>query len=958
MHVPFVMRRSLAGKAGSLLLGLILILAPVVGKAQNNSSAMVAAGSDFEARKTAVAQKFHRGAVREAARDLRQFVNETGDKAAKTYLLRDLAEICNVAYDDVCVLAAVDEALKGAESDASLKSLTPDILASLVAIGAWRNNPAEMIPLLKTSLPAFNAATHPMATALGYLAAARFLLRHGQHRMVEDMTSVAVLALLQMSPLDGYGISRILVDLLDSMISQQDLVGAQSLVSITYPHLGRRLGREDPYRIKYIDLVGQLSAMTLRYKSAETNLAEAELLNARLDINDDTRMSRLAVDNGLRSLMLAMESQGDAARQVHAQHPLQPGKKDIIRRGSFDTIRELYFATSDVLMLSRVDNGSGAIPWTPIFEQQFPQRWSLSETEARDAESYRDFARGLLAMLQSKGEGAVLLRRAAQGRIDNFDAALRARSEGFQLPSVIDTIMVGAAGAVSDSAQHDLMLQGSEMVLRTLRHQLSDFALLLGAQRTDQARDAARSYQLGLAEKRNFELLQIKALLEGQPRDLGAVLRQYAELRGSFVRLRDELAARSDYAATSGLPSVKQVQDALGDNEVFVTYLPTLRGIGRLCVSKTTSVNSFGPMELQQLTVDTKLLRLALTADDAADDERDAQFPAIAAVRLGRHLFEGLDRCMTKGAHVNVALPLDMAGIPLAALLAEVPPRRGDGYDLKAARWLGNDYSFSVTVSARHLLGLKRAVAHQQAPRPYFGIGDPDLAPPPAATTVAAAGQTVFRDASQNRLQDLPPLPETAEELSAVRTLLGVDAQEVLTGQAATEQAFRSKDLGAYDVIHFATHGLLKDEVDGLTEPALVLTPKDSVNTSDDGLLSTSEITHLALNARLVVLSACNTAKIDTAAASLGVNDLQAAFSVAGVPALLAALWPVESGTARDLMTGFFQAWQRQPAKSASRALAEATRGYLAHADRAHQHPRFWAPFVVMGYGDTLPGRQ
>ena len=136
-----------------------------------------------------------------------------------------------------------------------------------------------------------------------------------------------------------------------------------------------------------------------------------------------------------------------------------------------------------------------------------------------------------------------------------------------------------------------------------------------------------------------------------------------------------------------------------------------------------------------------------------------------------------------------------------------------------------------------------------------------------------------------------------------------------------------------------------------------MLSPVDPGNSSNDGLLSASEITRLSLNARLVVLSACNTAKIDTQAASLGVTDLQAAFSIAGAPALLAALWPVETTTARDLMTGFFQAWRQQTGKSASRALAEATRAYLAHADRTHQHPRFWAPFVVLGYGDTLAAR-
>jgi hypothetical protein len=35
-------------------------------------------------------------------------------------------------------------------------------------------------------------------------------------------------------------------------------------------------------------------------------------------------------------------------------------------------------------------------------------------------------------------------------------------------------------------------------------------------------------------------------------------------------------------------------------------------------------------------------------------------------------------------------------------------------------------------------------------------------------------------------------------------------------------------------------------------------------------------------------------------------------------------------------------------------ALSEGARNYLRKADRAHHHPRFWAPFIVVGYGGNL----
>jgi CHAT domain-containing protein len=72
---------------------------------------------------------------------------------------------------------------------------------------------------------------------------------------------------------------------------------------------------------------------------------------------------------------------------------------------------------------------------------------------------------------------------------------------------------------------------------------------------------------------------------------------------------------------------------------------------------------------------------------------------------------------------------------------------------------------------------------------------------------------------------------------------------------------------------------------------------------------------------------------------------------IGGAPTVLAALWPIESGTARDLVTRFFRQWRSSAAPYAADALAAATRAYLASADAPHQHPRFWAAFQIAGYG-------
>src|SRR5690606_17270254 len=105
-------------------------------------------------------------------------------------------------------------------------------------------------------------------------------------------------------------------------------------------------------------------------------------------------------------------------------------------------------------------------------------------------------------------------------------------------------------------------------------------------------------------------------------------------------------------------------------------------------------------------------------------------------------------------------------------------------------------------------------------------------------------------------IQALPGLPDAERELAALATALGGDAAHLLIGDQATEAALRATTVPPVAVLAFATHGLLSGELDGLEEPALRLTAAGD----DDGLLKPSEIGGLDLPARLVILSACNTA--------------------------------------------------------------------------------------------------
>jgi len=120
----------------------------------------------------------------------------------------------------------------------------------------------------------------------------------------------------------------------------------------------------------------------------------------------------------------------------------------------------------------------------------------------------------------------------------------------------------------------------------------------------------------------------------------------------------------------------------------------------------------------------------------------------------------------------------------------------------------------------------------------------------------------------------------------------------------------------------------------------------------DDGLLTAGEIAQLKLDADWVVLSACNTAAPDGTPEAEGLSGLAQAFFYAGARALLVSHWAVSSEAAVALTTRMFDEYARGVSKA--EALRRAMLALMARTDKGYYaHPAIWAPFVVVGEGNT-----
>jgi CHAT domain-containing protein len=202
-----------------------------------------------------------------------------------------------------------------------------------------------------------------------------------------------------------------------------------------------------------------------------------------------------------------------------------------------------------------------------------------------------------------------------------------------------------------------------------------------------------------------------------------------------------------------------------------------------------------------------------------------------------------------------------------------------------------------------------------------------------------------------NRILALAPrvaeLPGSRQEVEAVRSLYGRDAT-VLTGSRASERALRDS-APAFGVIHLATYGVLNQH-----NPLFSFV--DLARTTDtDGRLEVHEVLGMKLNARLLVLSACQTGLASGAVSDVPAGDdwvgLVRAFLGAGAQNVIATLWAVEDRSTARMMEQLHR--HLRDGQSESAALSQAQREMLRNP--ATSSPLYWAGFILVG-GPSSPG--
>lgn len=474
---------------------------------------------------------------------------------------------------------------------------------------------------------------------------------------------------------------------------------------------------------------------------------------------------------------------------------------------------------------------------------------------------------------------------------DAFAAAQKAKAR-----ALIDRMAAGQGvpvppRTVSDRAQEErLTHQGRELVL---------------------ARQALQNEQAELARRqprdlsRESALAQQASVLQQRLQRLDRELRAYQER----LYLRDPHLADRRAARTVTL---EEAAGILPPGTALLEYVVLPDEIVLFVVTRETNrpgLCAFRQPGAAALSGEIDALRVACAGRPGTAARRPFQD---TARRLYRRLIAPAEAILSRQERLILCPDGILWGVPFAVL---VHPERG---------FLWDRFTLSFAYSATgHRAAL--AAPRRKPPRTMLALANPHSGPSPAPTRPGRA---------------LGPLPHAQREAETIAALFA--GSDIRSGSAAQE-ALVKKTADQYRYLHFATHALFQDSAPMLSGIVLADPPKDS---PEDGILSVQDLVDMKLNAELLTLSACETARGDQRPGE-GIIGLTWAAFVAGVPSQIVSQWPVDDASTARLMTHFYRGLRAGASKD--QALRTAARDL--RRDRRFAHPFYWAPFVLIGSG-------
>lgn len=530
-----------------------------------------------------------------------------------------------------------------------------------------------------------------------------------------------------------------------------------------------------------------------------------------------------------------------------------------------------------------------------------------------------------------------------------------ARADGAD-PAIRDTILAeGFRRASSFKGRH--LLGG---LVEHRRGERSE-ALIDLRRRLRQTRDERDDALLDLTtaigdERRIREATELRREAEERQKELESLTRTVAALH------------RVDPSLPGGAAPAELRERVLDGRTALVEYAEGEQELFAYVVTKTAlELVALGDREAIEASVDRFLTSIS-TPGALGDPE--------TVVAAGRELHDALLapalRVAGEGVERIVVVPTrSLSRLPFEALVVRAPQ---DSQGFADVEFVLDAYEVVHGPSSAVLLEIAAMGPRRRAGKVLL-LADPVYPTESAEEPAERKRPSLLQGRSAVDPRELQRLPKTRDEALAIADLL-VDAKEVAAlqtvhalrrersgslssqlldmhlGSAASADVLRGR-LRAYTVLHLAAHGFVDREL--LQGAGIALTWEEG----EDGLLAITDVLELDLDADLVVLSACDSARGGVRMGE-GVGSMALAFVYAGARSAVASLWQVEDRSAAQTMKGFYEGLLLEdlsPAQALRRAKLAIRRGEGVRgvqpggwgAAGNAGHPYYWAPFVYLG---------
>jgi CHAT domain-containing protein len=379
---------------------------------------------------------------------------------------------------------------------------------------------------------------------------------------------------------------------------------------------------------------------------------------------------------------------------------------------------------------------------------------------------------------------------------------------------------------------------------------------------------------------------------------------------------------------------IKEIQEKLSSRQALVEYFsrdaePGFSNGEIYCFIITKDSVSFIKQSANNEYIDDiQLVHDFLTSPNFLNTKKqDFVDYTIAAYSLYNKLLKPFEKKLV-GKSLTIIPHDKLSYIPFDALLSQMADT--SVMNFRNLKYLVRDYSISYSYSATLLYNYFK---NKKSSREKLLIFSP----------LYNANES-RKDAQSSAEYYLSPLAGAKDEVRGISSFI---KSKIFVNSLAQEQTFKENAAG-YDILHLAMHTMINDSLPMFSK--LVFSEPD-MKTTDDGYLNTYEIYDMKLNARLAVLSACDTGNGKLQKGE-GVMSMARGFIYAGCPSIVMTLWQVEDKSGVKIMEDFYSYLSKGKRKDV--ALRMAKLNHLNNSDPLTAHPHFWLGYVNIGNPEPL----